>query len=230
MTKGKHKNHHTHPKDTEERKLLDETYGNANNPNELRAELGMPDLSDNQAWSMLHESAQAEAIFAERQRQKAEAERKQAQDRLAQQSRQIQNSTSSNSDNGWLRDELSNERFKRRVYENLLTPYTYGNLSTVSSYLEKEKLKKELKEEILEEKKRKLRELEDERRLKAEERKLLALERLEERKRKAEEKKMRREEANWTKIDNDWLRPEGEHKRRSKSKKKNGKKTKKGKK
>lgn len=164
-------------------------YGNADNPAELRADLGESvtldgkevKLGDDVAWQMLQEDARARAEIAEQNKLKAEGERKAAvqlakqldaqnkAERAKHESEKAKYETEkarSNLHNTYntynldreadqlrdtrirLQNELENERLRRAL------SYPYPSDATqVARYLEKERIKKEVKQELEEDKK-----------------------------------------------------------------------------
>jgi hypothetical protein len=163
---------------------LNAIYGNADNPEELRAELGdavfiddnKVELSDDAAWSMLQEDNKARAQIAERNREKAEHERKAAV-QLAKQLEERNKAESArhaaekakyetekaqsalNSVNQYNReaDQLRDTRLRLQneiEAERMRRLFGYPSDATqVARYIEKERLKKEVKQELDEESK-----------------------------------------------------------------------------
>lgn len=111
--------------------------GGFHDPASLRSELGLSEVEmpDDQAWKVIYDDMKTTKEMEEKQRIKAQDE--------------LQNLKNNKLN---LQSDLEIERNKRRQYENLLNPY---NLSSdpiyLSKFLEKERMKREIKREMEEE-------------------------------------------------------------------------------
>jgi len=143
-------------------KKLYESYGGFHDVASYRAETGDNTTPDNLITQMIQDDANLRVSNSDKQKREAERER----DRLRQ---QLTNQFDVNLDrdrlaqqNTALRQEYEREKYKRRMYEDVLDPYYATNkLDSTIRYLEKERIKKQVKDELAEElaEKRKLRNL-----------------------------------------------------------------------
>jgi len=136
----------------------EEVDGNFENPNELRQELGLDvkDINDEQAWQLIAADAHAHRDNIEKEKQKLIAER----DRIAREKaifeQKAREADQLRSSKNMLESEINIERNKRRLYEDVLNPYSLVNSQLIDpitglSYIARERLKEQVKRELREE-------------------------------------------------------------------------------
>lgn len=125
-------------------------YGGFNDVQSFRAETDLTpaDISDAKILEVIAADAQEQAKAANREKQRLLDEKRQLEQK-------VREADQLKTNKALLESELAAEKNKRMLYENLASPYkfTIGNPNAYAEYLAKERLKKEVKDELEEEKK-----------------------------------------------------------------------------
>lgn len=142
-------------------------YGGYHTPATLRQELGMDEkqMPDDEAWRVIAEDLENHKNLESQDKQKFQDEKQRLlneRQQLEAKAREAEHLRTARDDalqkKSLLESDLNIERNRRRLYEDALSPYlpnTYDpfNPTAVASYIAKEKLKNQVKQEIVEEQK-----------------------------------------------------------------------------